>query len=78
MKETLEFLVRHGYLVLFVWVLAEQAGLPVPSAPLLLAAGALAGTRRMNLAGVIGLPVLAVGICDALWFSSAAGAASRY
>jgi membrane protein DedA with SNARE-associated domain/rhodanese-related sulfurtransferase len=68
MKETLEFLVRHGYLVLFAWVLAEQAGLPVPSAPLLLAAGALAGKHRMNLLEVAALPLLAVGICDALWY----------
>ncbi len=68
MNETLEFLVRHGYLVLFVWVLAEQAGLPVPSAPILLAAGALAGKHRMNLLAVVALPVLAVAICDALWY----------
>src|SRR5665213_3087416 len=68
MTGTLAFLVNHGYLVLFAWVLAEQAGLPVPSAPLLLAAGALAGEHRMNLPSVIGLPVLAVGICDTLWY----------
>jgi membrane protein DedA with SNARE-associated domain/rhodanese-related sulfurtransferase len=68
MTETLEFLVRHGYLVLFIWVLAEQAGLPVPSAPILLAGGALVGTHRMNLLGVAALPVLAVGICDTVWY----------
>jgi membrane protein DedA with SNARE-associated domain/rhodanese-related sulfurtransferase len=68
MSETLEFLVHHGYLVLFLWVLAEQAGLPVPSVPLLLAAGALAGTRRMNLVAVVGLPIVAVAICDSLWY----------
>ena len=43
MSETLQFLVKHGYLVLFAWVFAEQIGLPLPSVPLLLAAGALAG-----------------------------------
>jgi len=42
--ETLHFLVRHGYALLFFWVFVEQAGLPIPSAPLLLAAGALAGS----------------------------------
>ncbi|MGB6545422.1 MAG: hypothetical protein WBE97_07330, partial [Candidatus Acidiferrales bacterium] len=62
MSALVEFLVRHGFLVLFVWVLAEQLGLPLPSAPLLLAAGALAGTHRMNLAMVIALPVAAVAI----------------
>ena len=36
-------LVEHGYLVLYVWVFLDQAGLPLPSAPLLVAAGAFAG-----------------------------------
>ena len=68
MSGTIQFLVRHGYLVIFLWVLAEQAGLPVPSGPLLLAAGALSGTHRMNLLGALALPILAVGICDTLWY----------
>ncbi len=68
MSGIVEFLVRHGYLLLFAWVLAEQLGLPLPSAPLLLAAGALAGTGRMNLAIVLTLPIVAVGICDAFWY----------
>jgi membrane protein DedA with SNARE-associated domain/rhodanese-related sulfurtransferase len=65
---TVEFLVRHGYLLLFVWVLAEQLGLPLPSAPLLLAAGALAGTHRMNLELAIALPVMTVAMCDSFWY----------
>ena len=28
MKEILDFTMRHGYSVLFVWVLAEQLGCP--------------------------------------------------
>jgi membrane protein DedA with SNARE-associated domain len=39
MHSTIEFLARHGYLVLITWVFAEQAGLPIPSMPVLLAAG---------------------------------------
>ena len=42
MSEPLEFLVRHGYLLLFGVVLGEQLGLPLVGAPVLLAAGALA------------------------------------
>lgn len=68
MSGTVEFLVRYGYLLLFGWVLAEQLGLPLPSAPLLLAAGALAGRGRMNLAIAVALPFVAVGICDTLWY----------
>ena len=68
MSGTVEFLVRYGYLLLFAWVLAEQLGLPVPSAPLLLAAGALAGRHRMNLELVIALPIMTVVICDSFWY----------
>ena len=37
MRETIDFLIQHGYTVLFAWVLVEQLGLPIPSLPLLLA-----------------------------------------
>lgn len=42
------FLLRYGYLLLLGWIFAEQLGFPVPSLPLLLAAGALAGTGRLS------------------------------
>src|SRR5256885_11802301 len=66
--ETFQFLIRHGYTVLFVWVLAEQLGLPLPATPLLLAAGALAGAGEMNLALAIGLAVLASLLGDVSWY----------
>jgi membrane protein DedA with SNARE-associated domain len=65
MQGMVEFLVWHGYSLLFAWVLVEQSGLPLPSAPLL-AAGALAGNHRSNLAIVIALPIAATAIMDAL------------
>ena len=68
MNNLLEFLVRHGYTVLFAWVFAEQVGLPLPSVPLLLAAGALAGTGRLNLTLVVALPILAAVASDVLWY----------
>ncbi len=68
MNETVAFLVRHGYLLLFGWVFAEQAGLPLPSAPLLLAAGALAGSGQMRGWWAIGLPVFAALASDILWY----------
>ena len=68
MTGTVDFLVRHGYLLLFAWVFVEQLGLPLPSAPLLLAAGALAGTHRMNLELAIAVPILTVVICDFFWY----------
>src|SRR5579862_3802013 len=68
MNEVVEFVFRHGYSLLFAWVLAEGAGLPLPSAPVLLAAGALAGTRRMYLLAVVAMPLLAAAICDTSWY----------
>jgi membrane protein DedA with SNARE-associated domain/rhodanese-related sulfurtransferase len=62
------FFVRHGYLLLFVFVAAEQLGLPLPAASLLLTAGALAGTHRMSLAMAIVLPIAAIVICDSIWY----------
>jgi membrane protein DedA with SNARE-associated domain len=68
MDETFQFLIRHGYSVLFIWVLAEQLGLPLPATPLLLAAGALAGSGQMNLVLAIALAVLASLIGDVSWY----------
>jgi membrane protein DedA with SNARE-associated domain len=67
-SETFQFLVRHGYSVLFLWVLGEQLGLPLPATPLLLAAGALAGAGQMNLALAIGIAVFASLIGDLSWY----------
>ena len=36
MSDTLQGLLQYGYLLLFVFVLAEQFGLPVPAVPVLL------------------------------------------
>ena len=68
MSDTLEFIVRHGYSVLFVWMAAEQLGLPIPAIPLLLAAGALAGAGRLSLALVLVVSVVASLLADAVWY----------
>ncbi len=68
MKELLEFVVRHGYSLIFAWVFVEQAGLPIPSAPLLLAAGALAGTGEMNLGLAISVAIFAAVASDTMWY----------
>ncbi len=68
MHGSLEFLLKHGSLVLFAWVFAEQLGLPLPSIPLLLAAGALAGTGRMSFPLSLLLPVGAALLADLFWY----------
>src|SRR5579884_738332 len=68
MAEILRFLLRNGYPVLFAWVFLEQAGLPMPSAPLLFVAGALAGAGRLDFALTIGLVMVAAMTADMGWF----------
>src|SRR6202158_5795180 len=68
MHSALEFLLHHGYVVLLAWLFAEQIGLPVPSLPILLAAGALAGTGRFSFAGSIFLSVFASLLADSIWY----------
>lgn len=68
MDEAIQFLIRHGYAVLFVWVGAEQIGLPVPAVPLLLAAGALAGAGQLKLVPALVLVVCASVLADAVWY----------
>jgi membrane protein DedA with SNARE-associated domain/rhodanese-related sulfurtransferase len=68
MTEMLQFVLRHGYMVVFAWVFFEQAGLPVPSAPLLLTAGALSGMHRMNLGTAVAFAVIGAVASDAMWY----------
>jgi membrane protein DedA with SNARE-associated domain len=68
LNETIQFLVQHGYALLFAWVLVEQIGLPVPAIPLLLAAGTLAGSGKMNLALAVGSAIIAALVADLFWY----------
>jgi membrane protein DedA with SNARE-associated domain len=68
LNEAIQFLIQHGYTLLFAWVLVEQLGLPIPAVPLLLAAGALAGSGRMDLALAVSLALTAVILADVFWY----------
>lgn len=68
MNDSIEFLRENGTTVVFLSVLAEQMGLPVPCTPWLLAAGALAHTGRPALATVIGIAALAASLGHLGWF----------
>ena len=69
LEQAADFLIRHGYAVLFGWVLLEQMGLPIPAAPLLIAAGALARAGKMNLTFAVTLAFIAVILADLFWYS---------
>ncbi len=68
MGDMLEFVVRHGYVLLFFWVMAEQAGLPIPASPLLLAAGALAGQHQLKFALVLLVAATGSLVSDLFWY----------
>jgi len=68
MNELTQFLTSHGGPVLFAIVLAEQAGLPLPSAPWLLAAGALSAAGKLNPVLALAMTALACVVADSIWF----------
>ena len=70
MAAPIQFLLHHPYAILFGIVLAEQLGVPLPSVPVLLAAGALAGLGKIGASHALGLAILATAIADLCWFEA--------
>jgi membrane protein DedA with SNARE-associated domain len=68
MNELLHSWEGHDSAVFFIMVLLEQAGLPIPAAPWLLAAGSLCATGHASAANVMGLTILACLVPDLAWF----------
>lgn len=68
MRETIHFLEQHGYAVVFFAVLLEQIGVPIPSSPVLLAAGALAGAGKFSTPMVVLLSTIASVLGDVVWY----------
>jgi membrane protein DedA with SNARE-associated domain len=68
MHGTIDFLFHHGYSLLIAWVFAEQLGIPIPSIPILLAAGVLAGTGRLSLGTSLICVVFAAVTADLIWY----------
>ena len=68
MNDTLQFLVNHGYVVLFGSVLAQQLGIPLPSTPFIVAAGALAHSGQLSFTLALFVACCAAMIADLLWF----------
>ena len=70
MNAVVQFVLRHGYSILFAAVFARQIGLPVPAPMFLLAAGALAAERKLNLCPALGLAITACALADWLWYEA--------
>jgi membrane protein DedA with SNARE-associated domain len=63
-----EFLLKYGYWVLFLNVLTEQIGLPVPSLPVFLAMGALAGLGNFSIWAAVAVAVVGAMASDLVWY----------
>jgi membrane protein DedA with SNARE-associated domain/rhodanese-related sulfurtransferase len=63
-----EILLVYGYLLLFVWVLVEQFGIPLPATPVLLAAGALSAQHQFSFPLALLAGLAAALLADIAWF----------
>lgn len=68
MPIALDFFAHYAYGILFLWVLVEQLGVPIPSVPLLLTAGTLTATHRLYIVPVMLSILLACAAADSLWY----------
>lgn len=68
MHFTVDLFLRYGYLIVFGWVLLEQLGMPLPSTPILVTAGTLTATHRMNMEWIILAVIAASILSDSAWF----------
>lgn len=68
MPVALSFFMQYGYVILFTWVLVEQIGVPIPSAPLLITAGTLSATHKINLPFALLAIVLGCLVSDTTWY----------
>ncbi len=68
MQEFSQLIAQYGLALVFVNVLVEQIGLPVPAIPALVLAGALAADGRLSALGAVGVALIASTIGDAIWY----------
>lgn len=69
MPIALQFFVHYAYAILFLWVLVEQAGVPVPSVPVLLMAGTVAATHVLSLPMALVSVLAACVVADSGWYA---------
>ncbi len=70
MNTIVQFVLQHGYWILFAALFAHQIGLPLPGPLFLLAAGALAAAGKLGLGASIAVAVLACVLADWVWYEA--------
>jgi len=67
-QHIIELIAQYGLLVVFINVLVEQAGVPLPAVPTLVVSGALAAIDRLPLPQLVGVAILACLLGDLAWY----------
>jgi len=68
MTRLVHYVIRYGVPLVFLNVLAEQLGVPIPAVPALVVAGALSREQRMSSTNVLIAALFASLIADYVWF----------
>ncbi|MGA8938678.1 MAG: VTT domain-containing protein [Acidobacteriaceae bacterium] len=68
MHSLLGLLAHHTYSLLFGWVLIEQGGLPIPSVPLMIAAGTMSAAHKLHVAYALPVILFACLVSDSAWY----------
>jgi membrane protein DedA with SNARE-associated domain len=63
-----DLFLRHGYLLLAIYMLAVGVGLPIPADPLLLLMGAMVGNHDYSLFKSLLAAVIPALIGDLVWY----------
>ena len=66
--EIIALIAQYGLLLVFLNVLAAQAGVPVPAVPTLVVAGALAAGGHLSLAGIVAAALAGCLLGDLAWY----------
>ena len=70
MLKLMELLQEHGLLVVFLTVLVEQIGLPIPAYPILIIAGAMIVQGKLGWAACLLVALLACMLSDQFWYQA--------
>ena len=70
MNEALPFLLEHLYAFVFVTVLMDQLGLPLPAMPFLVTAGALARSGQVSLTTAFSVSLMAALVSLGIWYEA--------
>jgi membrane protein DedA with SNARE-associated domain len=64
----LQFLLKHGYIVVFGAAFAEQMGVPLPAVPLIVGMGALSRSGEFDVFVLVMTVVIASLAADSIWY----------